>query len=101
MDHLVHLETTCLESRVATQVTNPCTSGIRPFMFGPHYSGLFDELVDLIEWISYDSYNCLVCKIMFISPNVPFNKMQKSESTPGLVQLKTFLHKPLCVNHNS
>ena len=95
MDHLVHLETTCLGSRVATQVTIPCTSGIHPYILGPHYSGLFDELVDLIEWVSYDSYNS------FVSPNVPFNKMQESESTPDLVQLKKILHNILSVNHNN
>ena len=92
MDHLVPLETVCPGSGVATQVTSPCTSGIHPFFIGPLYYGLFDELVDLIECVYY---NIFVFKIVFISPNVPFNEIQERETTTGHVKLKTVLNKPI------
>ena len=58
MDHLVPLQTDCLESGVATQVTFPHTRGLIHSIFDPHFFGLWCELVNLTEYVYNNSF-CL------------------------------------------
>ena len=58
MDHLVPLQTACLESGVAAQVTFLHTSGFIHSISDPHFFGLWCELVNLAEYVWHNSF-CL------------------------------------------